>query len=819
MPAEVPSDEDRPERADEPRSLRQSVAALLGKLAAWAGAHRLRAVLLVAGSLISLGAVAAMLIVLWPAAGRQRYTLDDALGALDLGRYEEAREMAQSLRNAANLPVDAFGGPAFVQGASIAYEADQSLVADKTDFYRLSVRYLERARDLGIPPDREGEALFLLGRAMFLSGQLPACRPVLRDALPLATEKRSEVRRLLAEAFLHDANPKYADALKENDALLGDRTLTPTQRYQAMIQRAEILLGLGRRKECLEVLGKIPDRTQYRADALLLLGQIRLDEARTLREQAVDDPTRQPEAEEKYNQAIKTFHSAQTRGTLNSPAGRRATYLTGVCLLETGKRQEALDQFGLTARKYRNTPEALAADFQTAELMRTLGRDSEALAAYGRALGAALPEARYSNPWFSFDELRRRALAAYQDYLDRQAYPQALELTRMFPPLFPETKATELAAATHHTWGTQLLEGARGLAPDESRKQSRQGRAQLRRAGNAYARLAKMRILTERYSGDLWAAAENDMQGHDFNAAIDVLQEYLRNESRRRHPMALVYLGEAMINVGRLEGALAALEECVEFHPRDAAAYRARLLAAQAHAEQGEAEQAEALLEKNLNGNLAPHSIEWRDSLFALGQLYYQQKRYQDAVRRLSEAIRRYPHDPHTLDARFTMAECYRQSAHRLQAELEEDLVESLRKAKVKKRHDDLTAAMTQYEEVQRTLNSRQELTPLTELERKTLRNCYFDIGLTWFELGEYDKAVQAYTVASTRYQNSPVALEAYAEIARAYRRMKKPDQARASLRRAREILKRMQTQDTFTQVTNYDNQQWDELLQWLQTL
>ena len=112
-----------------------------------------------------------------------------------------------------------------------------------------------------------------------------------------------------------------------------------------------------------------------------------------------------------------------------------------------------------------------------------------------------------------------------------------------------------------------------------------------------------------------------------------------------------------------MDGALAAFEECIEFHPRDAAAYRARLGASQAHAEKGEMEQAEALLEENLTGYLAPDSIEWRDSLFAMGRLCHRQGRFEDAAQRLEEAVHRYPDCDQTLPAYYLLAECNRASA------------------------------------------------------------------------------------------------------------------------------------------------------------
>ena len=90
-----------------------------------------------------------------------------------------------------------------------------------------------------------------------------------------------------------------------------------------------------------------------------------------------------------------------------------------------------------------------------------------------------------------------------------------------------------------------------------------------------------------------------------------MLQKYVKNETRQRHPQALLALGQAMLAMDELDQALAAFEECILDHPRDAAAYRARLLAAGVRAEKGQFQQAEALLQENLSGeHLTPDSKE-----------------------------------------------------------------------------------------------------------------------------------------------------------------------------------------------------------------
>ena len=58
-------------------------------------------------------------------------------------------------------------------------------------------------------------------------------------------------------------------------------------------------------------------------------------------------------------------------------------------------------------------------------------------------------------------------------------------------------------------------------------------------------------------------------------------------------------------------------------------------------------------------GSLTPASPEWRDSLFALGQLLHDSGRYEQAIAKLEEAVIRYPNAPQALMARYTIARSF----------------------------------------------------------------------------------------------------------------------------------------------------------------
>jgi len=798
-----------------------------GRARAWAAANRIKAAILGVACVGLLGGLTVVGLLARQAqdSADGTATLEEALEALDEGAYAEARSLAEVLRDQGQLPFEQLGGPVFVLGAVACYEADDTWSKEKTNSYLVAARYLEDARDRGFPPGRRAQGLFLLGKSLYLSGQIPASRAVLRTAMKVDQDKKtvSEIHRLLALACLNDAKPKLEQALSHNSEYLRDRTLAASQRHEALLEQSKILLRMEKIPECLAALGKIPPDAKNRAEALIVRSRVMIHEAQALK----NDPTQSSDdhlkARRGYQNAITTLRRAQGQDTISNEATRKAMYLIGICFQELGKYAEARDQFSRTRKRFADTAEALAADFQEAELSRQLGRNADALSAYRRVLGAVTDTSNYSNPWITLDELRQRMLKAYKQYLDTRNFEISFQLAQEFYPLFSRVRVMQLTGETQSLWGHSLLAQADHLVSGSPEPLRRQGRAQLRSAGRVYEKLAKLRIATRHYPDDLWASATNYMEGQGYQRAARVLREYLKNESRRRHPRALANLGETMLALNEIDQALEAFQECIEFHTHDAAAFRARLMAAKAHMEKGDLKQAESMVERNLSGDfLTPSSNEWRDSLFYLGYLLHVDGRYdgpKGAICRLEEAVERYPDAPQTMLARYMIADSHHRSAQSTIEKVEKEATAGAHLAQVKQIHNSLQAALENYSQVQEELRRRQERTQLTSLESLTLRNCYFSIGDVLFKLKRYEEAVRAYTTATNRYQEKPEVLEAYVQIARAYEHLNEPVKARGTLEQAKVVLSRIRTEVPFDKTSNYNRQEWRELLDWLSSL
>ena len=376
--------------------------------------------------------------------------------------------------------------------------------------------------------------------------------------------------------------------------------------------------------------------------------------------------------------------------------------------------------------RFMETDAGLAAGFAAGDLLRRQGRYASAMQRYRSALGAFERVQPRTNAWVSLEELRSRAMEAYQQLLRARQFQLAIELAGLPAPLFRSEPQRATVGRGERPVGPRPAFAGLAEPIGEVSELEQQGRDKLRQAGRLYEQLARMRRASRDFPDDLYHAAENYLAGHDYLAATDAFRAYLKAESRRRRPRALIGLGEAQLLRGMPDAALVSLKECIDSHARDAAVFEARLLASQAYLEKGEAKAAEALLLDNLDGEaLTPASQEWRESLFALGRLLYQAGRYREAVQRLEEAVNRYPKHPASIEARYLVAESYRRRAQEVREQGRNEATAEGRLARNREATELLETALKNFDLERDELLARQEHGPLSPLEEAILRNCF----------------------------------------------------------------------------------------------
>ena len=792
----------------------------------WLTAHRNLVVPVVAVGLLGCSVLAALMlgtarkVVKNVERRRERVTLAMAIDAFDEGYYANARDLAGKLLPE-DLEEDEHGGKAYVLGAVLAHEADDLWGDQQRSRALLAARRLQESQRDGWPPGREAEGLYLLGKSLAMASQTVASRPILEEALALEPPNKAAIYRLLTRVWLEGDETDLQKALQYNALHLASADLEPHDRHAGLLEQAQIHFKLKEIDNCLKTLDQIPVESIVGAEAALLRGRLMLRAANARAKQFGETPT--PEQTQTlrtdYEQVIGVLRRAQ-QDPLAIKAIRQSMYLIGVCYLHLGDQHAALAQFERTRKVYLDTREGLAAGLQEADLLLADGKDDEAVAAYCLVLSAIPADVKFANPFIPSQKFRTRVLQAFDHFQSQGDIPRAVQIAEHLTPLFPQSRAIEILAETYRKWAQRKLAEAEQTSGSGASQLRTEGRALLRKAARTFGELAKLNFSARSYPDDVWLSAECYLEGHQFSQAVVTFDEYLKYELRRRRPQALVNLGECYLALGKLDEALAALGECILFHSQDAASYEARLLAAQVHLEKGETAAAETLLKENLSGDyLTPESQEWRDSLFAYGSLLATEGRYPEAIERLEEAINRYPNTARAVEARYLTAEAYRQLAKAPQEKLLGATIATTRLAHLKEVNQALEAAIAQYEELQKALNRKQEKTQLNEIEQATLRNSYFAVGSALFDMGRYEDAVRAYSIATNRYQHTPEVLEAFVQIATCYRRLDKPIEARGAVQQAKVVLNRIKPEAPFTQATNYTRADWVSLLDWLSAM
>ena len=815
MAEEKTPEEETAEAAPQPKGL----VGRLRAIPAWIKSHPLQGGLLVTAAFLSVGGLGYLWFILRSHEPETLVTLEAALELLTAGEFKQAAKMAHALEKSNRLTAEEAGGPAYVLGVLAAWDAEKAIGAERKKFALVAARHLEEARKRDYAAANKPEVVLLLGKSLYAAGQWNACRPVLQEALPVNPERASEIHRLLSYAYLNDPVPKYAEAYRENVLYLTDRMLSAGDRYRGLLQRAEILLHLQKLPECLESLDQIPGDAREFAESAVLRSQVLLQEARILN--AKNDPNLKADARTKILMATHMLRKVRDQASFQRIAAMQASYLLGVCLLDLADVEgiprdsyRAMDQFEYTRSTFPGTAEALASDWQQAELWRQRKRDRESLLSYARVLKAVTDPDGYENAWLPLEQLRRRIMEGYQHFLDMHEYESCVQIAVLLYPTFSRERMVQAQAETYRAWGQDLLAQAEQLPIAKAAAKVQEGESRLREAGHYFEQLARMTVVQRRYPDDLWDAAANYFAGHNYQDAARMLQLYVDNEPRKRRALALANLGECLMVMERTDRALVWFSRCIDMYPRDAASFRARLLASKAYAERNEIARAKDLLEANLSGEaLSPASREWRESLFALGRLLHDSKRYADAVRRLTEAIERYKDTRQAIEGRYYLADTYREYALAEEAKLPGDLVEETRKTRVKHVRELFLASLEQYRLTQEAILRFQEANELSTVEKMILRNTYFGQGFTQMNLGQYEGAVKCYLTATNRYQNCPEIMDAYLQIARAYQLMNRPNEARGTLEQAKVLLGRMKPKTPFRETTNYTEKEWAELL------
>jgi TolA-binding protein len=677
---------------------------------------------------------------LWPdcAAHRARGDLDEArqLLARPDGDAELALKHATAAQDAcARLP-ELAGEAAYLAGWAYDRLAEKADPVRSRDLWQQAKEALDEASRLGVPEEDQRDLPYRIAKVGLHTGDaLPSVIARLEESVP-SCSTRAEGFRLLSEAYLRLPQPDLTKALAANQRLRDVAEAGEAELTLAKLQGGEILLRMGKPDEARKSLEKISEQAP---PALVV-------KARLLRARTHHEEKQWGEATRLYNAAL-----ADSRAPAGDPAP--IYYNLGQCYRQLDQPQEGVKAWLECVRLSRG-PEGPAAALKLAEQRLAEQALEPSLEMLTQAVARVAAPEGWQNPLVDL----KKARAVYEDAV--AAYRKAARHDLALKALEPYAKLAEprrLPALR----GEVAAEWARAKQEAGTPDAARQAEELYRLAGDAYAKAAELKDLPLADQGEfVWLAARNFLSGKDEARAMVRLEQVVTmNLEPARLGEAWYLLSSAYRGAGKHDLALKAGKKCMEYDTPFA--HRARHALALSHLEKGDLDEAEATLVFNLK------MLRWEsdpdalaESLFALGNLMYQRKDYRRVVRYLEDALGRFKDKPELTNARFQLADSYRQiAAQENQSFLLSEGMSPEAQTHFQKEHRRwLQKAADEFAALERFLDSPEGKGHLTPELRAQVP---FIAAKCLYNVGEWDKSLAIFEKLIDRHEGAVEALDA----------------------------------------------------------
>jgi tetratricopeptide (TPR) repeat protein len=657
-----------------------------------------------------------------------------------------------------------------------------------------------------VPEADGGRLAYRLGKVGFHAHDDPQ-RVVDRLGAGMAqADDQAEAYNLLTQAFLRLPQPDLARALWANEKLrkevplVGEEVLGP-----ARLLGGELYLRLKMPEKARKVLEMVGE--QAPPD---LLARARVLRARSFQEQG------------KWAEAAALYREASADDRAQPAERARVLYDLGLC-------HRALDQAPEAARAWEECvgkargPEGPAAALGLAELRLREPALEKALENLARAAGDVRTPADWNNPLV--DLLPAQALFEQAAQVFRQAgrFDLALKLTGPYERLAWPGRAPVLRAEVAAAWARARQEQARQVkSNDEQLAEEVAARDLFAQAGAAYGEAADRAGRPELKAEFLWLGAAQYVACQEYARAIERLEQFLQAGPQvagaaGRQGEAWYLLGEAHRRLNQKDAAAEAYRACIKFPTPFA--YRARYQLALAALETGDLDEAEAALSLNLKLLRFDPDMEAQEkSLFALGDLLYQRRNYRMVVRRLEEALGRFPANPEATWAHYQLADSYRQlAAQENQNSLIGESMTADTKAHFQREHSRwLEKAADEFTELARFLETPEAQGHLSPEQQTQVP---FIAARCRFNLGQYDEALRLYERLAERHPSGVEGLLAlggtvscHAGLLQAAKSAKSAKSRDEALRHADKIRQRLaEMQALLPTVDGLARQEWEK--------
>ncbi len=498
------------------------------------------------------------------------------------------------------------------------------------------------------------------------------------------------------------------------------------------------------------------------------------------------------QAQNYYQAAIACFAEVRQRDLFSPHWKRQSHLLEGLCYEEMGDLVKAQNVYLAVVDTYPQSAEAAAANFLRADIEYKLGRGDTALRGFAQAFEIMRDRLTYACPWLTKAAMLDRCHEIIRNAITVQEYRQALTLLHLLRDVMPESDIARLQGEIYEDWAGDLRRQANsafGARGDELQKESSEKYC---RSATAFERWAQLEFAANNVDEYLWRSAENYRFGKDYRHAIPAYRRFLRTNLDSHRPEVYLYLGEMYINLDGIDEATEVLEGALRDYPDHPMAPRLRFMLSRAYYEQKEWDKAGEMLQLNLIGEFAPSSSIFRDSLYALAHLQYEQGKWEDAITGFESALKLHPNAVQTADAHYCLAQSYLRRAENMVKDAAASPLEAVRRKVEADALQEQEKALAQLQKAEELLIKRQQALGLTEAEQLMLRNTLFGAGSILMRLKMYEQAIATLNLAATRYQDRPESMDALLNLAVAFRHLNNRAETLATLNRAEVVLRQL---------------------------
>ncbi|MDR0522587.1 MAG: tetratricopeptide repeat protein [Planctomycetaceae bacterium] len=511
-------------------------------------------------------------------------------------------------------------------------------------------------------------------------------------------------------------------------------------------------------------------------------------------------------ADEHYRKALAHFAEVIRLSTYQPDWGRIARLLTGICYAEMEEAQKARQTFHHLMETFPSSQETAAAAFMAGEYERTMGNPDAAYRAFDHAFENLRHDPNYASYWLPKSEMIDRCTGMVRSDIDAQRHADAMKILNAARGVMEPAMLARMTGETCEDWASALRRQTETAFGERRIQLTKEAELKMRSAGAAFRELAEILSATPEYSGLLWRSAEDYRLGKDYRNGIIGYKKFLQSDFINHRPEVYLAMGELYLHLDLLEESARCLEDALHEYPSDVLVPQIRLALSRTLYEQKEWDKAKSLLKLNLIGEFTPESLSYRDAMYRLGKISYEQGNIDEAIPYLEDAVKIHPEAEAAADAHYALSKTYLRRADKQFKESAGCPTEALRQMTESAAQQDQQRGLAHIEKTVSILEDRRRTAGLTEAENLMYRNAQFQTAFLLMRMKEYLRAVPMLNNLATKYQDRPEALDALIAMAVALRLTGRETESETTLNRAEVILNQLEQNGKIADGTNWRN-------------